>query len=98
MARRLRAALRAEGLPENLRGMIEEYLRDRTGNVNSGTVRQTRRKAMYEVQVRNEMGWTNDIAGCPNGTVCETIAEVDEAMAHLKRLWPEAEFRVTEIQ
>lgn len=53
---------------------------------------------MYEIQVRNEMGWTNDIAGCPDGTVCETVAEAEEAMAHLKRLWPESEFRVTEIQ
>lgn len=54
-------------------------------------------KYEYEVQVLRDGVWTNDIAGCPNGTqtVMKWVAE--DIRKHLQKLWPEASFRVVKI-
>ena len=52
----------------------------------------------YEIKQRNEMGWTNDIAGSEYGNEFETMAEATEGLAFLQHNWPGAEFKIFEIK
>jgi hypothetical protein len=58
-------------------------------------------KPKYEIQVRRDLGWTNDIAGCETDNEFTNLREARNALAHIRRCWdemPKSAFRIAEIE